>query len=353
VLIGDAGKNYLYGNAGNDTLLGGAGDDILLGGVGADVIDGGDGIDQACYDDSFSGVTVNLATGQGFGGEAEGDRISGVEIVWGSQYGDVLIGDASNNKLYGQGGNDTLLGGAGNDNLWGGPGADVIDGGDGLDQVRYDDSSSAVTVNLATGQGFGGEAEGDRISGVEMVYGSQYGDVLLGDSGSNYLFGLGGNDTLSGGGGDDTLSGGDGNDTLDGGQGNDRLIGGQGSDTYLFARSGGQDVIVDTYNTAGEVDVLSFGADIAASQLWFQQVGNDLRISIIGSSDAVNIEGWFASSANHIQQFSLSGGQILQEADVQNLVNAMAAFAPPQAGQTTLPAAYQDQLAPVIAANWH
>ena len=33
-------------------------------------------------------------------------------------------------------------------------------------------------------------------------------------------------------------------------------------------------------------------------------------------------------------------------------LQAMAAFAPPAAGQTTLPPAYQDTLAPVIAANW-
>jgi len=34
-------------------------------------------------------------------------------------------------------------------------------------------------------------------------------------------------------------------------------------------------------------------------------------------------------------------------------VNAMAAFAAPSAGQTTLPQSYQDQLNPVLAANWH
>jgi hypothetical protein len=33
-------------------------------------------------------------------------------------------------------------------------------------------------------------------------------------------------------------------------------------------------------------------------------------------------------------------------------VSAMAAFSPPAAGQTTLPANYQTALAPVIAANW-
>jgi len=38
---------------------------------------------------------------------------------------------------------------------------------------------------------------------------------------------------------------------------------------------------------------------------------------------------------------------------VDALVNAMASFTAPPAGQTTLPENYQTTLAPVIAANWH
>ncbi len=46
-------------------------------------------------------------------------------------------------------------------------------------------------------------------------------------------------------------------------------------------------------------------------------------------------------------------GDYLLNSAVQNLVTAMAAFAPPAFGQTTLPTgSYQDDLAPVIAANW-
>jgi hypothetical protein len=37
---------------------------------------------------------------------------------------------------------------------------------------------------------------------------------------------------------------------------------------------------------------------------------------------------------------------------VDNLVSAMAGFAPPPAGQTTLSASYQASLSSVIAANW-
>ena len=50
--------------------------------------------------------------------------------------------------------------------------------------------------------------------------------------------------------------------------------------------------------------------------------------------------------------FRSGNGNVLLDSQVQNLVNAMASFAPPAAGQTTLPTNYQTSLAPVIAANW-
>jgi hypothetical protein len=43
----------------------------------------------------------------------------------------------------------------------------------------------------------------------------------------------------------------------------------------------------------------------------------------------------------------------LLENQVANLVNAMAAFNPPPLGQMTMTAAIQNQLQPVLAANWH
>jgi len=56
---------------------------------------------------------------------------------------------------------------------------------------------------------------------------------------------------------------------------------------------------------------------------------------------------------NHVEQFKTTdGAKTLLDSNVQNLVNAMASFAPPAAGQTSLPTAYQSSLAPVIAANW-
>lgn len=87
------------------------------------------------------------------------------------------------------------------------------------------------------------------------------------------------------------------------------LDGGAGNDTYLFARGDDADVASDNDTAACNSDLAQFAAGIANDQLWFPHVGN-------------------------------------------NLVQAMAAFAPPSAGQTTLPPAYQTALAPVLAANW-
>jgi hypothetical protein len=91
---------------------------------------------------------------------------------------------------------------------------------------------------------------------------------------------------------------------------------------------------------------------VSVDQLWFTHVGNDLEISIIGTSDKAVIQDWYSGSAYHTEQIRTSNGQLLLDTQVENLVNAMAAFTPPPAGQTTLPPTYQDALAPVVAANW-
>ncbi|MDB5799913.1 MAG: hypothetical protein JWL63_852, partial [Rhodocyclales bacterium] len=81
--------------------------------------------------------------------------------------------------------------------------------------------------------------------------------------------------------------------------------------------------------------------------------GNNLEISIIGSSDKNILTNWYLGNQYHVEQIKSGDGKTLLDSQVQNLVSAMAAFAPPGAGQSTLPANYQTALNPVIAANWH
>ncbi len=176
-----------------------------------------------------------------------------------------------------------------------------------------------------------------------QILGTEGDDVLTGGILAAEFFGLNGNDTITG-----TAAG----DLLDGGVGSDNLMGGAGSDTYWLSRGSGADTIQENDATAGQADVVRFDADIATDQLWFRQVGNSLEVSVIGTTDSFTISDWYLGSEYQVEQFKTADGETLLESQVQNLVQAMAAFAPPAAGQTTLPQNYAPTLNPVIAANW-
>jgi len=157
---------------------------------------------------------------------------------------------------------------------------------------------------------------------------------------------------LSGNSGNNTLTGAAGNDTLDGRLGTDTLAGGTGSDTYVLGRGYGTDSITENDATPGNTDMARFDSGIATDQLWFSHVSNNLEVSVIGTSDKFSLTNWYLGSQYHVEQFKTSDGKTLLDSQVQNLVSAMAAFAPPAAGQTTLAANYAAALAPVMAANW-
>nr|WP_326531767.1 calcium-binding protein [Rhodoferax sp.] len=130
-------------------------------------------------------------------------------------------------------------------------------------------------------------------------------------------------------------------------------INGTGNDTYKLGRGYGADTITENDATAGNTDLALFDAGIAVDQLWFQKVGNNLQVDIIGTSDKFTLNNWYLGNQYHVEQFKTSDGKVLLDSAVQNLVQAMAAFSPPAAGQTTLAAGYATTLNAVIAANWH
>ncbi len=151
------------GTPGDDILIGGSGDDIMIGGAGNDTIDGGaNGADSdtVSYFDADDGVRVDLsggATGEGTatstaGGDAAGigdDILIGIENIEGSDFDDILIGDAGANTLDGDFGNDLIIGGAGSDNLEGGLGDDlfVFSDGGGADNIN-DFTAGAATEDV-------------------------------------------------------------------------------------------------------------------------------------------------------------------------------------------------------------
>ena len=370
-LKGGGGDDDLAGSTGSDTLEGGAGADELDGGTNGSEADGkeeGTTADTLSYAGSDAGVTVNLATVSLSGGHAEGDEIAvqrdaydpdgaaegdpvdvaTFENVTGSGHNDTLTGDHRVNTLTGGKGNDSLRGMSGVDTLIGGPGADRLDGGEdareknntiqareavdlnkdgdtadpgeaaivagpaSIDVASYAGSKMGVTVDLDSGRGLAGDAEGDTLVNIEKVDGSGNDDVFIAGSGADNIDGKGNttggigdtvsyelseagvivdltvataqtdttdtaedsyavgdilanienvtgsldDDTLTGTGEANVLNGGDGDDTLDGGTGGfDTLMGGAGNDTL----KGGDDTD-DGIATTRDGDTLMGGA---------------------------------------------------------------------------------------------
>ena len=263
------GSDHLDGGAGDDALYGGQGADTLVGGLGADHLDGGVGVDVADYSRATRGVVLSLVNG-GTEGEAAGDTFTDVENVIGTDFGDVISGDDNQNYLRGAGGDDAIYGLGSDDTLSGDSGADHLDGGDGFDTVTYIHDEQGVTINLTTGVGSGGDAEGDTFASIEAVHGSMTGDdVITGAGADETLRGFGGDDWLYGEGGDDLLIGGEGVDWIEGGDGADKLVGDSGNDTLIGGA--GDDQLL---GGAGD-DVFTGGA--GSDSIW-GSIGQDLAI---------------------------------------------------------------------------
>ncbi len=316
-LSGDAGEDLLDGRDGNDSLNGGDSADTLIGGNGNDSLDGSNG------DDSLAG-------GDGF------------------------------NVLTGGVGNDTIIGGDSDDAIFQHlfHENDVIDGGAGIDTLDYNvttfhnpSTGISINVDLQSQQvekfEAGVRVGRDSVNRVENVIGNVFNDTMAGDAGANLLAGregndslsgLAGNDVLDGDNGEDKLDGGAGDDMLAGGLGNDTMDGGAGADTYTFIVNGGMDVITDNSSEAGVADTISYNGGIAATDLWFRQVGNHLEILVLGSSAKVTVTNWFVSSDWQIESIRLDDGHNITNVQVATLLVVMAPYATVPSTAAALPA---------------
>ncbi|MEP3888887.1 MAG: calcium-binding protein [Hellea sp.] len=296
-------NNEFEGMGGNDNISAGGGNDRVEGGAGEDDMDGGAGIDLLDYASSSAGVNVNLGTGIATGGDADGDTFMNFENIYGSQFNDILTGDANantlegdlaNDRLDGGAGDDILLGGDGADTLLGGAGADVMDGGVGFDSVDYRAATSRVVLNLDTG-GTLGDAAGDTYFGIERVYGSDFNDTITGTAANEFFYGEDGNDTINAGDGIDRLYGGDGNDIMRGDGGNDQLYGSAGNDQL----NGGTGFDIANYRDATSSVVLNLGTGgtlgDAAGDTYFgieAVYGSDFNDILAGNNSANELRGW-------------------------------------------------------------
>ena len=133
-------------------------------------------------------------------------------------------------------------------------------------------------------------------------------------------------DLVAAAGANSTVTGTGGNDALQGGGANDTLIGSGGSDTYFYNQGSGPQTIVNGLaGNTGPTGELAFGPGIANTQLWFQQVGNNLVAEIMGTQNSVTVQGWYAANTSQLQEIETSSGLMIDNA-LQNLVQAMATF---------------------------
>jgi Ca2+-binding RTX toxin-like protein len=384
VVFGGQGSDVLEGGDGNDILSGstalardeGGGDssaDLLTGGSGDDTYlfalgDGVDTIEDAAV--AGAGNRVRFGSGIvyqsltlmrsdtsltiGVGGDGDAIRLTNSELVastgslvvdllefadgshvhfasllLGATEGDdVLLGGSGdeviegldgNDLLDGREGDDALTGGAGDDILIGGPGSNTMAGGDGDDTYVVADSRDVVRESPEAGADMVQsvitytlpvQVENLTLVGPAVIEGTgnALDNVLLGNSAAN------------------TLDGGAGGDILMGRGGDDRLLGGTGNDIYRFGRGDGRDMLFDADETAGNDDMVSFGADIVPFDLILERRTNDLCLSVYGSNDSLIIDNWYGGSGNQIETFVAGNGQDLLNTQVDQLIQAMAGF---------------------------
>ena len=231
--------------------------------------------------------------------------------VEGGNKPDAMLGTAADEIFFGYkgkdaisagDGDDVLYGGEGNDTLKGGAGSDILVDGAGTDTASYSGEGGSVVVDLSTGTGSNGDADGDTLSGIENLIGSDASDILTGDGNANTLDGGLGSDTLYGEAGNDTLLGGGGRNTLNGGAGDDMLDGGADSDD-LYGEAGNDILVWDVANSAmevgtgtdtlrvdsGDVNLTAYGGTITGLERIDMEANAGANSLTLSAQDVLNI----------------------------------------------------------------
>ena len=189
------------------------------------------------------------------------------------------------------------------------------------------------------------------LSGADTLYGNggnDGNDRLEGGSDNDLLSGGDGADSLTGGVGDDQLSDA-GDDTPDGGAGTDSVTGGAGTDCYLFGAGDGIDTVFDG-GTDAAVDTVQFRSGIGLGNLTVSRADSSRDLVIaLNASDRIVLDDRLVDVNGGADRLRFADGKSL---NLNALVQAMAAFGTPAAGELSLARAdVQQYLTPLLASG--
>ena len=390
MIYGGQGCDTLKGGYGNDTYVWNLGDDLdtIEDDAGQNTLLFGNGISFNDLDFNMLGnnllITVNGDKNKGvqinnFLNEndlykieylkfSDGTSIYLPDLGLNMAYGatdDTINGTYNDDTIIAGNGNDTVNAGDGNDSIYGGKGNDALNGGNGRDSYYYNLGDGYDTITETRGNDKIIFGEGISINNLSFRQDGSNLDILINNdvsqgvtvkdfySGTNYqvetlqfadgstfnlstqgltlqqtnaddtVNGTSYNDVIYGNGGHDTINAGDGNDTIVGGIGNDILNGGNGDDTYIYNLGDGFDTISET----GGNDKIVFGKGISQSDLSFEQIGNDLKISVNGKDDkGIQINNHFQNDASKVETIEFYDGSTLNISNADQLIQAMNSF---------------------------
>lgn len=389
IIIGGLGNDNLNGGNGDDTYIYNMGDgfDTITETSGADKIVLGNGIAlenlRFIREGNNLRILINNNVDQGFllvNQFASADtRIEQLQFADNSvldlvndsltfeQYngGETINGTDNDDTIYGRGGNDTIDAGDGDDTIVGGIGDDTLSGGYGRDTYIYNLGDGADTINETRGNDIIKFGEGisqsdltftqegnnlkiwigndpyqsilinnfysnvnNQVEKLQFADGSTFnlstqGITLQQTNADDTVNGTSYNDVIYGNGGHDTINAGDGNDTIVGGIGNDILNGENGDDAYVYNLGDG----FDTISESGGNDKIVFGEGINQSDLSFEKIGNNLKISINGDEiKGIQINNHFRYDDSKVETIEFHDGSTLDISNADQLIQAMNSF---------------------------
>ncbi|MBQ9246456.1 hypothetical protein IJ182_09340 [bacterium] len=183
-------------------------------------------------------------------------------------------------------GDDVIYGDSQSDGFAACSGDDLLDGGDGDDNL-------------------------DAHGGNDTVFGGKGNDTINPSDGDDVIFGGSGNDVIYPDGNESEGYNNYGRDIIRGGTGNDTIHSFSGDDTFIFNLGDGKDVVFEKQG----VDTLYFGEDISWEDLEFEQVGNDMVISITDTEDQITVKNWFVQDNDGVYRYDNRKIEIFEFAD--------------------------------------